>query len=312
MPFKEDLAAQTVEQGQMIAERQQSAELLQHRPPSLRESMTSKVKLVLLLCICVAIAAVGSHVVASFLKIRTGAVGYKLLADGSQKPFALAEGSSLMLDGLSWKRISKAFGQGIENWFVAGSSPSEWEPLQRRASNTRLTFIVVSAYDLNENFLCDYRAEVVPLNQSIKDLWQSGADWPFTKRVLSQYPLQYLRLLFPTLGRSDGVMVGVRERLGELLRPWVRIDQEAGPAVGSGSDAASEEVKTGKLTDWSEARLLRRLALMRSACQGKHTFAGPKKLAFCVCCNTRNSKEVSSWWCFQSLPSTLKNFFHLP
>ena len=73
-----------------------------------------------------------------------------------------------MLDGLSWKRISNAFEEGIENWFVAGSSPSEWEPLQRRASNARLTFIVVSAYDLNEQFLCDYRAGVVPLTQSIK------------------------------------------------------------------------------------------------------------------------------------------------
>jgi hypothetical protein len=213
------------------------------------------------------------------LGIRTGAIGYKLLAEGD-RPLALAEGSSLMLDGLSWARISKDFGQGIENWFVAGSSPSEWEPLQRRASHARLTFIVVSAYDLNEHFLCDFRAEVVPLNQSVKDLWQSGTDWPFAKRVLSQYPLQALRFLFPTLGRSDGVMVGVREKLSELLRPWVKLDNEAGPTVGSGSDPASEEVKTGRVTDWSKARRLRRLTLMRSACQGKHTFEGSKKLAF--------------------------------
>ena len=177
MSFKEDHPVQTVEHGPLLAKRQQGAELPPHRPLLPRESMKPK-RVVLLLFICIAIAALGSHLVASFLKIRIGAVGYKLLADGSQKPFALAEGSSLMLDGLSWKRISKAFGQGIENWFVAGSSPSEWELLQGRASNTRLTFIVVSAYDLNEHFLCDYRAGVVPLNQSIKDLWQSGADWP--------------------------------------------------------------------------------------------------------------------------------------
>ena len=75
-------------------------------------------------------------------------------------------------------------------------------------------------------------------------------------------------------------MVGTRKRLSELLRPWIKIGEEAGPVVGSGSGAGVEEIKTEKITNWSQARTLRRLALMRSACQGKHTFAGPKKLAF--------------------------------
>ncbi len=173
-----------------------------------------------------------------------------------------------------------SLGVGIENWFVAGSSPSEWDPLQRRASSARLTFIVVSAYDLNENFLCDYRASVVPLDESIRDLWRSGADWPFTKRVLSQYPLRYLRFFFPTAGRSDGVMVGVREMLERSLRPWVKMENEAGPTIGSGPDPGSEANKTGKVSDWSKARVLRRMTLMRSACQDKQSFDGPKKLAF--------------------------------
>lgn len=264
----------------MIVERDPRVQLPVSQPALAPRSMKPALRLVLLLCICVAVAALGSHVIARFLRIRTGAVAYKLLAKGNQKPLALAEGSSLMLDGLSWKRISNAFGQGVENWFVAGSSPCEWEPLQRRVSDARLTLIVVSVYDLNEYFLCDYRAEVVSLKQSMKDLWQSGADWPFAKRVLSQYPLQYLRLFFPTLGRSDGVMVGAREQLAGLLQPWIKINREEGPSVGAGSDVADEEGKTGKLTEWSEARMLRRLALMRSACQGKHTFNGPKKVAF--------------------------------
>ena len=110
-----------------------------------------------------------------------------------------------MVEGLAWERISQELGVGIENWFVAGSSPSEWEALQPRARNASTTFIVVSAYDLNEEFLCDSRSEVVPLNQTVKDLWHSRADWHFAKRVLSQYPLKYVRILFPTLGRSDGV-----------------------------------------------------------------------------------------------------------
>ena len=237
-------------------------------------------QLALVLLVTVAVTTVASHLVVGSLGIRTGAIGYKLLAIGKSPPFALAEGSSLMIDGLSWKRIGEKFSQGIETWFVAGSSPSEWAVLQRRASNAPLNFIVVSAYDLNENFLCDYRAAVVPLDESIKDLWQSGADWPFAKRVLSQYPLRYLRYFFPTAGRSDGVMVGVREMLEKSLRPWVKIEDEAGPVVAAGADPGSEATETGKVSDWSKARVLRRMALMRSACQGKQSFDGPKKLAF--------------------------------
>lgn len=224
------------------------------------------------------IAAIGSHLVVHILRIRTGGVGYKLLGHRNGKPLAFAEGSSLMVEGLAWERISQELGVGIENWFVAGSSPSEWEALQPRARNANLTFIAVSAYDLNEGFLCDSRSEVVPLRQTIKDLWQSQADWHFTKRVLSQYPMRYVRVFFPTVGRSDGVMVGIRERLAGLLKPWVPIEPETGPTVRSGDGL--EPVRVDKVSDWTPSRLLRRLALMRSACQGRQSFDGPKKLAF--------------------------------
>lgn len=86
---------------------------------------------------------------------------------------------------ISWQRVSDAVAATIENWFVAGSSPSEWEVLQHQAPNVRLTFIAISAYDLNEDFPCDYRANVVPLHQTINDLRQSHADWQFSKRILS-------------------------------------------------------------------------------------------------------------------------------
>ena len=241
--------------------------------------MKRRLQLAIVLCIVTAVAATASHLLVRYLSIRTGGVGYKLLSDAGGKPLAFAEGSSLMVDGLAWERISQELGCGIENWFVAGSSPSEWERLQRRASDARLTFIAISAYDLNEYFLCDYRADVVPLTQTVKDLWQSDAGWAFSKRILGQYPLRYLRVQFPTLGRSDGVMVGIREKLSSLLRPWIKIDPESGPAVGAGQNITREEIRTERLTDWSQSRLLRRLTLMRSACQGKSAFDGPKKLA---------------------------------
>src|SRR5437667_427295 len=80
-------------------------------------------------------------------------------------------------------------GLRIEGWSVAGSSPWEWETFQRRAPDVGLTFLVVSAYDLNEHFICDFHADTVPPTHTLADLWQSEADWHFAKRVLTQYPL---------------------------------------------------------------------------------------------------------------------------
>jgi hypothetical protein len=241
--------------------------------------MNPKLKLLLILAAALATTAAGSHGLVHWLRIRTGGIGYNFWSERDGKRTALVEGSSLMLEGLSWKRISMRIGTGIENWFVAGSSPSEWEVLQKRSPKANQTFIAISAYDLNENFLCDSRSEVVPLDQTIKDLWQSHADWHFSKRVLSQYPVRYARLFFPTIGRSDGVMVGFRERLAELLKPWATINSEAGPSIASGNESGIEHFTTDKVTDWPRSRTLRRLALMRNACGGRHSFDGPKKLA---------------------------------
>lgn len=238
-----------------------------------------KLQLGIVLFFAVGIAAGCSHSMVRLLGIRTGGMGYKLLASGNEKPLALAAGSSLMVGGLSWKQISQECGVGIENWFVAGSSPSEWEAFQERSPEARLTFIVVSVYDLNEDFLCDYRAAVAPLSLSIRDLRESRADWQFSKRLLSQYPRELVRVLFPTVGRSDGVMTGLRDAVRKMAGRWIAMDSEAGPTISSGADSADEEIKTEKLTDWSKDRLLRRMTLMRAACGDRHTFNGPKKLA---------------------------------
>ena len=83
-----------------------------------------------------------------------------------------------------------------------------------------------------------------------------------------------VRKLFPTVGRSDGVMTGIRDRIQN--------------AYGQRTEQTSEDPKFGptnkseikeKLTDWSPARLQRRLVLMRSKCQGKHSYNGLKRLA---------------------------------
>jgi hypothetical protein len=236
-------------------------------------------QLILVALAAVLLASLGNYWLVHWLRIGTGGIGFKILGVQKEAPRALAEGSSLMRDAISWQPVSDAVAATIENWFVAGSSPSEWEILQHNAPDVHLTFIAVSVYDLNEDFPCDYRANVVPLRQTIEDLRQSHSDWQFWKRLLSQYPLKYVRMLFPTVGRSDGVMVGLRGKTAAWLSPWMTIEAEAGPAVGNGSSSGTENDQKEKLTEWTQARLLRRIALMRTACGAKQRFDGPKKLA---------------------------------
>jgi hypothetical protein len=147
--------------------------------------------------------------------------------------------------------------------------------MNRRTPEASGAFIVVSPYDLNEHWLCDFRADVVPLSQTCRDLRQAGVEWPLAKRTLSQYPRMYLRKLFPTVGRSDGVMVGIRAKLRQYASGSARARVTEAPKFGGTATSKISE----RLSDWSEARRLRRLALMRATCQGKHSFTGPKKLA---------------------------------
>ena len=149
-----------------------------------------------------------------------------------------------------------------------------------KAPEAQLTLLVVSVYDLNEQFLCDFHADVVPFVQTANDLRLSRADWHFSKRVLSQYPLKYIRILFPTVGRSDGVMWGTRDKLAYAFGLAGGAASEARPTLAVGKVLRTEESKNDTIKDWKPARRLRRLATMRAACQGQHRFDGPKNLAF--------------------------------
>jgi hypothetical protein len=143
-----------------------------------------------------------------------------------------------------------------------------------------MMIIGVSVYDVNENHLCESSATIVPIVQTIQDLWQSRSGWQFWKRLLSQYPLAYVRELFPTAGRSDAVLVGFRRRLRELLRLSSAADDRAIVAVTPDKPILSFGEDTQKVSDWPQSRVLRRVALMRNHFQGAHSFDGPKKLAF--------------------------------
>jgi hypothetical protein len=184
-------------------------------------------------------------------------------------------GSSIAYDGLNWNRIAKDFRGSIESWATAGSSPVEWEVHHSRSPQAEYTLVVVSAYDLNEYWLCDFRADIVPLRQALLDLSECGDDWQLCKRILSQYPQMVVRWAFPTAGRSDGVMVGVRAKLQSLLSGGTSDEADESPRF----DPAGVSGTVVNLSNWPAARLQRRLVAMRSAFQGKQRFDASKKAA---------------------------------
>jgi hypothetical protein len=233
-------------------------------------------QLALAMIVAIAIASVASHVAVRWLRIKSTWGERQIYGPKTAKARTILHGSSLAYDGLNWEQVSEALGGAIETWPTAGSSPPEWEVLHRRSPQVTRSIVVVSPHDLNEFFMCDFGAEIVPLSQTFSDLRGSGADWQQSRRVLSQYPRMLIRKLFPTVGRSDGVMVGIRGKLQALIGRKSGTDEGEAPKFGGGGGGSETKEK---VTDWTTARLQRRLALLRGACQGKYAFNGIKKLA---------------------------------
>lgn len=248
--------------------------------------MSKRLRFLLILCVVIAICSGISHFAVRRLKIFADYGVLQEYGPKDQKALSVLYSSSLGYSGIDWDRIAGFTGDAIESWATAGSSPAEWEILSHRSPTAKRAYVVVSAYDLNEYWLCDFRADIVPLGRTVKDLWRTKSDWPFCKRILSQYAVMFARTLFPTVGRSDGVMTGIRDAVQATFTHTavlVSEDPKFGPANKS-------EVKE-RLTDWSPGRLQRRLVLMRTKCQGKHSFDGLKKMALIRLLQQGNQRE---------------------
>jgi len=75
-------------------------------------------------------------------------------------------------------------------------------------------------------------------------------------------------------------MVGFREKLKNLLAAVFPFQSEAGPTLTLNESTSTQEYKKEKISLWDPGRTLRRLASLRSSCQGIHMYNGPKGLAF--------------------------------
>jgi len=231
-----------------------------------------------------ALASAASHLLAAWLELSpppSGYIGAYRRAGPEAGPQVFCAGSSLMVAALSWSEVSQAFGQGIETWSVAGSSPDIWEQWQQQRTRSTTTIIGVSVFDLNEMHVAPDRANIVPISQTIKDLWASHADSALWHRVLTQYALRSAQTFFPTAGNSDRALVGLRKKVAGLLGLDASLAQHEGVVVEPSPPALLAGETTASVADWSSGRLLRRIAALRAENRGQHEFfRGPKHMAF--------------------------------
>jgi hypothetical protein len=231
----------------------------------------------------IVLASAANHFLARWLGIsRTEGVGIYRRVGPETGPQVFCAGSSLLVSALSWSRVSEGFGRGVETWGVGGSSPEIWEAWQARRPHSNTTIIGVSVYDLNEMHLADDRATIVPLSRTVNDLWLSGASSALSHRILAQYMLTYVRLLFPTAGTGDKVLRGLRSRAANLLGLRARLTEYEGVVYEPRPPLLDAGESTATVSEWSSARVLRRMAALRVENRGHHEFfKGPKHAAFC-------------------------------
>ena len=194
-------------------------------------------------------------------------------------PQVFCAGSSDLQYSLAWPEISKRLGQGIEHTNVAGSSPEMWEKFQLDAKNIDTTIVGISVHNLNEYRISRGFASMVPLIQTIRDLRESGTTWQVSRRVLSEYPMGYLRMLFPTAGDQDVFLVGIRRVVRQRLGLASASADAARVLALPNDDLLDFGADEQKLSDLPRDQVLRRLSLMRSDNRGMFSFKGSKEIA---------------------------------
>jgi hypothetical protein len=250
------------------------------------EERTSNGKrLALISLLCVLLSSGLNHVLARWLGVSRispwshADATYRRIGPRSG-PQVFCAGSSLLVSGISWPEVSESLGQGVENWTVAGSSPEVWEVFQRQRRISNTSIIGVSVYDLNEMRLTPDRASYVPIGATISDFWSLHIAPDLRRRILDQYAIAYIRVLYPLAGNADNVLVRLRTKAADLLGQEAALQQHEGVVIERAGVLDVEDTMTS-LSEWSPARVLRRTEVLREDNHGAHVFTnGPKGLAF--------------------------------
>jgi hypothetical protein len=241
--------------------------------------MSRKKQFVIVLCATIVLSSAVDHLIAAWIKVRRPVTTYRRIGPESG-PQTFMAGSSLLQFALDWEEVSRAVGRGIENWGIPGSSPREWEVFQERATNSNLMIISADLHGLNEYQVCDIHANIVPLKTTVLDVLNARSHRSLSMRLIGDYPLAYLRKLFPTAGRSVEVMVAARRKARELMGKRQVNSNQGDFLVLPDQPILNFGNETNKLSDWSAAKMLRRMASIRTQIRGKIAFHGSKQLAF--------------------------------
>lgn len=231
-------------------------------------------KLVRVVVTTLLVTSIASKSLAYLLHIQDPRVEHVTFGTAFSGPPILVLGSSVTFFGISLPKVAEAVHTPVTVRSIGAASPAELEPLQREVPDPKMTLIGVSIFDLNEQNLSPAKPLLVPFVRSAIDLYQSKTSWRQSKRLLSAYPVQWVRYLFPTAGRSPEVMVGLRDFLAAVTHR-ARSEESPTKLLLTSEDVSRPE----KITDWNEARLLRRLAELRVSGLDENVFAGPKELA---------------------------------
>lgn len=233
------------------------------------------------LTLALAFAIAGDQLIGGWLGFRQihGIGTYRRIGPETG-PQVFMAGSSVFQYALVWAEVAESLGQGIENWGVGGSSPEIWEVSQLRATNTNALIVGISVFDMNEYRLSDFRAAMVPVSQTIADVWNAGAPWRLSRRLLAQYAMSYLQLPFPTLGRPDRVLTMFRQKAFEILGLWLSKEERDTFVILPSKPILEFGETTATIADWSPARMQRRRLTLRTENGGLHQFSGPKWQAF--------------------------------
>lgn len=256
-----------------------NTEVVDQRAGRALRKLSPRARLAVLVLMVLSLATAVDHVVASVVGFAPPGATYRRIGpvDGPQ---VYCAGSSMLQYGILWSDVSRTLGQGVEHWGVPGSSPEIWEQSQLQRPTSNLAIVGISIIDMNEERRVDARASTVPLSQTIADLRESGTSLAESKRILSQYPLEYLQTAFPTAGDPDAVLVGMRRILREMLGlSSVAEDRDRALVLPSGS-ALDFGKDSAKVSSWPKDRVLRRLDTARAADRGIYSFSGVKELVF--------------------------------